>query len=357
MNTREHIVTRVPLGRTGLEVSRVALGTMNFGARMNEEEARAILDRAYERGANFIDTANVYGHDPDRFEVGRGRSEEIIGRWIRDRTDAAARVVLATKMYFPMDDTPGSLGSSRRNIIRECEQSLRRLGVEAVDLYQLHHPSNEVPIDESLAALDDLVRGGKVRHVGTSSFAAWQLMEALWASDVRGTVRFATEQPVYNLLDRRIERELAPMAATYDIALLTWSPLAGGALAGTYRSGHSAPAGSRFATLWNGQDRVMDDRVFTAIERLGAIARRLDLSLAVLSQAWLLHRREVTSMLAGPRTLAQLDAAIDAESVVLGEDVLAEIDTITAPGRALMPQYGADGFAWVTWGPHRRRWR
>lgn len=346
---------RVGLGRTGLEVGRIGLGTMNFGGRTGETEAFRILDRAVERGVDLIDTANVYGHDPLDFAVGRGRSEEIVGRWRASRKNRD--VVIATKMYFPMHEGPGALGPGRRNIIRECEASLDRLGVEAIDLYQLHHPSNEIPIDETLAALDDLVRAGKVLHVGTSSFGAWQLVESLWVADVRGTVRFVTEQPVYNLLDRRIERELSPMAQTYDIALLTWSPLAGGALTDTYLPGRPPPPESRFATLWRGRDQAITNDVHAAIDRVRQLAAGLGVSTAGLAQAWVLSRSDVTCMLTGPRTVAQLDEALDAASINVDETVAAALDDVCAPGRCVLPQYGHDGMAWVPWGPHRRRWR
>lgn len=223
------MIEQASLGRTGMSVSRVALGTMNFGGRTPARDATRILDRAFERGVTFVDTADVYGHEPEDFTVGRGRSEEIVGAWLAGRRD---EVVLATKLFFPMHERPGGLGPSRANVIRACEASLRRLGTDWIDLYQLHHPSNDVPIDETLRALDDLVGAGKVRYVGTSSFAAWQLVESLWVSSDRRLVPVSSEQPVYNLLDRRVERELIPMATTYGLGLLTWSPLAGGVLAG-----------------------------------------------------------------------------------------------------------------------------
>ncbi len=342
------------LGRTGLEVGRVGLGTMNFGGRCDADDAFRILDRAVERGVTLIDTANVYGHEPRNFSEGRGRSEEIIGRWLADR--GHRHLVVATKAYFPMHEGPGAMGAGRRNIVRECEASLRRLGVEAIDLYQLHHPSNDIPIDETLAALDDLVRAGKILHVGTSSFAAWQLVESLWASDARRTVRFVTEQPVYNLLDRRIERELAPMAATYDIALLTWSPLAGGALTDTYRRGRRAPARSRFATMWRGHDQTLTDAVHDVIEALRRLASEREMSVAALAHAWVASRAEVTCMLVGPRSVAHLDEALDAASLALDAATLAALDELAPPGRCVLPQYGHDGMAWVPWGPHRRRW-
>jgi aryl-alcohol dehydrogenase-like predicted oxidoreductase len=344
----------VSLGRTGLSVSRICLGTMNFGGRTRAAEARRILDRAFDAGITFVDTANVYGHDPGDFATGRGRSEEIVGAWLRQRRDD---VVLATKVFFPMYGAPGAIGTSRRNVIRECEASLRRLGTEYIDLYQLHHPSNDVPIDETLGALDDLVRAGKVRYVGTSSFAAWQILEALWVSAERNLVRVVSEQPVYNLLDRRVERELIPMALTYGMCLLTWSPLAGGLLAGTYERGAPAPPGSRHDTLWAGRHDDVTDEVFDAIEGLTAVAAGVGLELHELAYAWLLGRDGVTSAIVGPRTVEQLEAALTAVSVELTADVRDAVDAIVPPGRVTLPQYGHDGLAWHPWGPHRYAWR
>ncbi len=327
---------------------------MNFGGRCSEAEASEILDRAVDHGVTLIDTANVYGHDPLDFTMGRGRSEEIIGRWLRNRD--RDEVVIATKMYFPMSERPGSLGPSRRNVISECDASLRRLGVDTIDLYQIHHPSNDVPIDETLTALDDLVRAGKVRHVGSSSYAAWQLVESLWASDVRRTIRFVTEQSVYNLLDRRIERELAPMARTYDIALLTWSPLAGGALTDTYSRGIESPGSSRFNTLWKGHDGTLSSEVFDALEGVRSLAAAHGMSAAGMAQAWAFGRPEPTCVLIGPRTVGQLEESLDSAEIALDEEVKEALDILAPPGRCILPQYGHDGFAWAPWGPHRRRW-
>jgi aryl-alcohol dehydrogenase-like predicted oxidoreductase len=266
-------------------------------------------------------------------------------------------VVLATKLYFPMERGPGAIGASRRNVIRECEASLRRLGTEYIDLYQLHHPSNDVPIDETLCALDDLVTAGKVRYVGTSSFAAWQILEALWVSSERHVVRVSSEQPVYNLLDRRVERELVPMALTYGMGLLTWSPLAGGLLAGRYERSSPPPPDSRHTTLWAGRHDDVTDEAFDAVERLEAVAAEAGLELHELAYAWLLGREGVTSVIAGPRTVAHLEAALAAASVTLEPDVPAAVDTIVPPGRAALAQYGSDGLAWHPWGPHRYAWR
>ena len=348
------MIEQVSLGRTGLSVSRVCLGTMNFGGRTDSDEAMRILDLAVERGVTFLDTANVYGHEPADFSVGRGRSEEIIGTWLaRRRND----VVVATKLYFPMHDAPGALGPSRQNVIRECESSLRRLRTDFIDLYQLHHPSNDVPVDETLRALDDLVTAGKVRYVGTSSFAAWQIVESLWVSSDRHLVRMSSEQPVYNLLDRRIERELIPMAITHGLGLLTWSPLAGGALAGRYERNAAPAAGSRHEAFWAGRHAAMTEDVFDALDGLAEIATAAGLELHELAHAWVLGQRDITSMIVGPRTVEQLDAALTAASISLHVDVLDAIDGIVPPGRATLPQYGHDGLAWTTWGPHRHAWR
>jgi aryl-alcohol dehydrogenase-like predicted oxidoreductase len=348
------VIEQVPLGRTGVSVSRVCLGTMNFGGRTDRAEAFRILDRAVAGSVTFIDTANVYGHDPANFAIGRGRSEEIVGEWLAARRPD---VVVATKLYFPMHGAPGSLGPSRRNVIRECEASLRRLRTDVIDLYQLHHPSNEVPIDETLRALDDLVTAGKVRYVGTSSFAAWQIVESLWASSARRLVPVSSEQPLYNLLDRRIERELLPMALTYGLAVLTWSPLAGGVLAGRYERGANPPPGSRHETFWAGRHVEVTEEVFDVLDRLGEVATAAGLELHALAHAWVVSQPGITSMIVGPRNVEHLAAALTAAQVRLSAEVLEAIDEVVRPGRATLPQYGHDGLAWATWGPHRYAWR
>jgi aryl-alcohol dehydrogenase-like predicted oxidoreductase len=348
------VIEQGPLGRTGLSVSRVCLGAMNFGGRTDRAEALQILDRALDCGVNFVDTANVYGHEPDDFRVGRGRSEEIIGAWLAGRRDD---VVVATKVYFPMREAPGALGPSRQNVIKECEASLRRLRTEFIDLYQLHHPSNDVPLDETLRALDDLVTAGKVRYVGTSSFAAWQIVESLWVSSDRRFVRISSEQPVYNLLDRRIERELVPMALTHGLGLLTWSPLAGGVLARRYERDARPPLGSRHEAFWAGRQAALTDEVFDAVDQLAEVAAGVGLELHELAHAWVLQQSAITSVIVGPRTLEHLDLALAGVAATLSSDVLGAIDAIVPPGRAVLPQYGHDGMAWTTWGPHRHAWR
>jgi aryl-alcohol dehydrogenase-like predicted oxidoreductase len=344
-----------PLGRTGVLVSVLGLGTMNFGGRTSEEDCHQILDRAFNAGVNLIDTANVYGHDPSDFEHGRGRSESIIGAWLahRPRDD----VFVATKSYFPMTDGPGAMGPSRRNIIRECEASLGRLKTDHIDLYQLHHPSNEIPIDESLRALDDLVTSGKVRYVGTSTFAAWQLVESLWASSANNLVRFSTEQPVYNLLDRRVERELFPMAISHGIGLLTWSPLAGGLLIQPSGTDQLIRPGSRYDVFWSSRRSSITAKVAEVVEQLGAVAVNAGLSLQALALAWTRRHEAVSSVLIGPRTVEQLDDALASLDAEIEGELSESIDTLTPPGSASMKQYGHDGMAWVPWGPHRHPWR
>src|SRR6476646_3435507 len=212
---------------------------MMFGRRASLAESVEIIDSAIEAGINFLDTANVYA---------RGQSEEMTGEALK-RNGQRHRIVLATKVHGAMDDAdPNAQGTSRRHIIAECEASLRRLQTDYIDLYQLHRPRPEIAIDETLRALDDLIRSGKVRYIGTSTFAAWQLVDALWAAKELGLNRFVCEQPPYNLLDRRVERELLPMAQTYGLAVIPWSPLGGGLLTGNYSRAAPRPADSRYGS-------------------------------------------------------------------------------------------------------------
>ena len=225
------------LGRTGAQVSELCLGCMMFGGHTDEASSFDIIDQAIDSGINFVDTANVYS---------RGASEEVVGKAFK-RNGKRERVVLATKVHGRMDEEdPNAAGNHRRHVIEQCEASLRRLQTDHIDLYQIHRPDSGIPIDETLRALDDLIRAGKILYAGTSTFAAWQLVESLWASKELGLNRFVTEQPPYHLLDRRIERELIPVAQTYGLALIPWSPLAGGFLAGKYRREQASPEGSRY---------------------------------------------------------------------------------------------------------------
>lgn len=331
-----------PLGRTGVQVSDLCLGCMMFGGRTSPEDSWAIIDRALDAGINFLDTADVYT---------RGRSEEITGEALR-RNGKRDRVVLATKAHGRMaDDDPNAAGNSRRHLIQACEASLRRLQTDRIDLYQIHRPEPGVPIDETLRALDDLVRAGKVRYIGTSTYAAWQVVESLWVSDRLGLNRFVTEQPPYNLLDRRIERELIPAAQTYGLGLLPWSPLAGGLLTGKYRRDNPPPADSRFGM---GKDaphlqRRYHDGVFAAVEQLEPIAAARGCTLSQLALAWCRTRPGITSPIIGPRTLEQLEDNLGAGDLDFSAEELAAIDAACPPGRMISPFYEA------AFGPHPHR--
>lgn len=332
-----------PLGRSGVRVSPLCLGAMNFGDRTGPDEAQAIVDRALDAGINFVDTANAYS---------RGRSEEIVGEALR-RNGQRDRVVLATKAFNPMSDDPNDWGNSRRHLMEACEASLQRLQTDHVDLYQLHRPHPDVPIDESLRALDDLVRDGRIRYLGTSTFAAWQLVEALWASKELHLNRFISEQPPYNLLDRRIERELVPMAQTFGVGLVVWSPLAMGLLTGKYAHASEPPADSRFAQDETRFNAVRQARwtkeAFDVVAGLKPIAEEKGCTLSQLALAWCLQRPGISSVIVGPRTVAQLEDNLGALEVEITDEDRRRIDALSAPGSHASPFYEAD------FGPHPHR--
>ena len=331
-----------PLGRTGVQVSSICLGCMTFGGRTDQAATNEIVARSLDAGINFLDTANVYN---------RGRSEEATGVALK-ALGARDRVVLATKVHGAMDaEDPNMQGTSRRHIIQQCEASLRRLGTDYIDLYQLHRPRPEIAIDETLRALDDLVTSGKVRYIGSSTFAAWQVVEALWASKEYGLNRFVSEQPPYNILDRRIERELIPMAQTYGIGLIPWSPLGGGLLTGKYSRGEPPPADSRFgqAGLPAPQKARWVDGLFDVVDALTPIAQEKGCTLAQLALAWCEQQPGVASAIIGPRTVEQLQDNLGAAAVTIDDEDRARIDAIVPPGRMVSPFYEAD------FGPHRYR--
>ena len=330
-----------PLGRTGVEVSSLCLGCMMFGWRTEAVDGYRIIDRALAAGINFLDTANVYA---------QGRSEQITGEALR-RNGKRDQVILATKVHGVMGKGPNQQGNSRHHIIAQCEASLRRLQTDYIDLYQIHRPQPGIPIDETLRALDDLVRSGKVRYIGTSTFAAWQIVESLWVSKEYGLERFVCEQPPYNILDRRIERELVPMARTFGIGLIPWSPLAGGLLTGKYRRGETPPADSRYGQggLRPQQTARFVDPVFDVAERLQPIAERKGATLAQLALAWCVQQPGVSSAIIGPRTLEQLEDNLGALAITLDAEDLAAIDAIVPPGRMVSPFFEAE------FGPHPHR--
>ncbi|HJZ49408.1 MAG TPA: aldo/keto reductase [Roseiflexaceae bacterium] len=332
------------LGRTGVQVSVLCLGCMMFGGKTGPEESYAIIDRALDAGVNFLDTANVYS---------RGRSEEFTGAALK-RNGKRQHIVLATKVHGTMDDEdPNAQGNSRRHIIEQCDASLRRLQTDYIDLYQIHRPRPEIAIDETLRALDDLIRAGKVRYIGTSTFAAWQLVESLWASKELGLNRFVCEQPPYNLLDRRIERELLPMAQTYGLAIIPWSPIGGGLLSGKYNRADPSPADARYSQPDNPimERRVKDkDRIFAVVEALQPLAKEKGCTLAQLALAWCAQQPGVTSPIIGPRTMEQLEDNLGALGVSLTDEDRARIDAIAAPGRMVAPFYEA------SFGPSQYHW-
>jgi aryl-alcohol dehydrogenase-like predicted oxidoreductase len=306
------------LGRTGIRVSPYCLGAMMFGAAGNpdHDDAVRIIHRALDAGVNFVDTADMYSG---------GESEEIVGKALRGRRDD---VVLATKVWGPMGDDPNRRGTSRRWITAEVEHSLRRLGTDHIDLYQVHRPDPTVDVEETLSALTDLVRSGKVRAIGSSCFPASDIVEAQWVAERRGLQRFRTEQPPYSILDRGIEREVLPVAQRYGMGVLVWSPLAQGVLTGRFRRGR--PTDSRRAGFGFAHHR--DERRLDAVEQLVPIAEQAGLTLTHLAMAFAVSHPGVTSAIIGPRTAEQLDDLLAGAGTALDDEVLDAIDAVVAPG-------------------------
>lgn len=312
------------LGMSGVKVSPLCLGSMNFASPTNEKESIRIIDHAIDAGINFIDTANVYNN---------GASEQIIGKTLKSKRD---KIVLATKVHGKTGDGPNDRGNSRYHILREVEASLRRLQTDRIDLYQLHRPDPETPIEEQLSALNDLVRQGKVRYFGTSTFPAWQLCEALWTSDKYGFEQLVSEQPPYNIFCRTVERAVLDFCGKHGIAVIPWSPLAGGWLSGKYRKGELLPKNSRGAKRdWNLNSTEMEAR-FKAIESLLKLADDCDATLSQFALAWLMANPSVTAPIMGPRTLEQLKDNLGALQINLSAETLKEVDNIVPPGTDFM---------------------
>lgn len=311
------------LGRTGVKVSMLCLGCMMFGGRTDEAASMDIIDRAIDAGINFLDTANVYN---------RGLSEQAVGKALQ-RSGKRSRVVLATKVHGRMDDDdPNALGNHRRHIVEQCEASLRRLQTDHVDLYQIHRPQSDTPIDETLRALDDLIRAGKVRYAGTSTFAAWQLMEALMVARELGLNRFICEQPPYHLLDRRIERELVPFAQTYGTALIPWSPLAGGFLTGKYTR-EAKPADSRYGQRESERSRqLFSEPSFRVLDVVQELADEKGCTPGQIALGWVARQPGITSPIIGPRTMEQLEDNLGALEVTITPELEERIDCLVPPG-------------------------
>jgi aryl-alcohol dehydrogenase-like predicted oxidoreductase len=317
-----------PLGRTGVQVSPLCLGTMMFGAWGNadHDDCIRIIHQALDAGVNFIDTADVYA---------AGESEEIVGKALKDRRDD---VVLATKFFMPMGEDPNMRGSSRRWIVTEVENSLRRLQTDHVDLYQVHRPDPAVDVEETLGALTDLVTQGKIRYLGSSSYSGSQIVEAQWAARERGLQRFRTEQPPYSLLVRGIELDVLPTAQRHGMGILTYSPLSGGWLSGSWTADSSptSPARQRLAKRFD-MSLPENQRKLEAVEELAKVADDAGLTMIELAIAFVINHPGVTSAIIGPRTMEQLDSQMPAADVVLTTEVLDRIDAIVSPGVNLNP--------------------
>ena len=304
------------LGRTGLKVSRLCLGTMNFGPHTAEADSFAIMDRALEHGLNFFDTANVYGA-----KLGEGVTEQILGRWFAQGGGRREKVVLATKVFGRMGEWPNDSRLSARHIRQACEASLRRLQTEYLDLYQMHHVARETPWDEVWQALETLVRQGKVVYAGSSNFAGWHLAQAQEAARARHFLGLVSEQSLYNLKDRTIELEVIPACRAYGLGLIPWSPLAGGLLGGALAK---AKEGRRARESL--QAHVQ--KYAAQLKAYEAFCRKLGEKPADVALAWLLHNPAVTAPIIGPRTLAHLDGSLRALTIKLTAEALKKLDTI-----------------------------
>lgn len=331
------------LGHTGMFVSPLCLGAMMFGAwgEPDHDVSISIIRKALDEGINFVDTADVYS---------QGESEIIVGEALRGRRDD---VILATKFHGPMDVSmgapggdPNKRGNSRRWIVQEVENSLRRLQTDWIDLYQVHRPDTGTDDDETLGALTDLQRQGKIRAFGSSTFPAYRIVEGQWISENRALGRFVTEQPPYSILDRGIERDVLPVAERYHLGILSWSPLAGGWLTGRFRKGHAAPQTRRAQMMPDRFDlsKPANQVKLDAVEDLAVIAEETGISLVHLALAFVMQHPAVTAPIIGPRTMEQLESQLGAADVHLGADVLDRIDRIVPPGQSVAD----DGNTYVT---------
>jgi aryl-alcohol dehydrogenase-like predicted oxidoreductase len=313
------------LGNTGVQVTPLCLGAMMFGAWGNEDhdESIRIIHRALDAGINFIDTADVYS---------RGESEEIVGKALAGgRRD---HVVLATKFHGPMGDDPNERGNSRRWIMQEVDNSLRRLGTDWIDLYQVHRWDEGTDHDETLGALTDLVRAGKVRYIGSSTFPAHTIVDARWVAERRGRERYVCEQPPYSLLVRAIERDVLPVCEQYGMGAIAWSPLAGGWLSGRYRKGEDVPQSRRAERIPQRYDMSLESnqRKLDAADALGRLAEEAGMTLIEMALAFVIEHPAITAAIIGPRTMEHLESQLTAADVELSNDLLDRIDEIVRPG-------------------------
>ena len=318
------------LGATGVKVSPLCLGTMMFGAwgETDHDESIRIIHRALDAGVNFIDTADVYS---------RGESEEIVGKALAGgRRD---NVVLATKVHGTMGDDPNEFGNSRRWIVKEVENSLRRLGTDWIDLYQIHRPEDDTNIDETLGALSDLVHAGKVRYIGSSTFPASRIVEAQWVAERRGRERFVTEQPPYSMLIRGVEADVLPTCLRHEMGVIPWSPLAGGWLSGKWRLGADDLTSRRSAMIPSRYDMSLpgNQRKLEAADALARLAEETGITLIEMALAFVIRHPAVTAAIIGPRTMDHLESQLPGAETTLSADVLDRIDEIVPPGTNVNP--------------------
>lgn len=328
------------LGRTGVQVSALCLGTANFGAPTPEEEARQIMQAALDAGINFFDTANSYN---------RGESERILGRFLKD-TGQRDCVILATKVYYPIEDGLNNQGLSRYHIRRACEDSLRRMQTDRIDLYITHRSASAViPVDETLGALTDLVQQGKVCYIGCSTHPAWEIMEALMVSEMKGYARYVAESSPYNLLDRRVENERVPLCQKYGLAMVPWSPIAMGMLAGRYPLEGSFPESSRAAANPQGiYAQRINRRGLETAARVPEIASRYGLTPGQVSLLWVKDQPGITAPIIGPRNLEQLHEMLQVADLHADDDLRAAFDQLNPPGMAVSNFHNTSGWIKAT---------
>lgn len=305
------------LGRSGLKVSEICLGTMTFGHTTDETEARAIVDAALDAGVNFFDTANGYT---------KGASETILGEILKGRRQQA---VIATKGFNPMSDGPNDSGGSRQHLMQAVDDSLRRLQTDYIDVYYIHHVDADTPLDETLRALDDLVRQGKIRYIACSNYEAWRLMEAMWISDTKGFERFVCYQPQYNLVVRDIEAELVPVCELKGIGIVPWGPLAGGFLTGKYKPGERSAPGSRSEENWVFMGRMFGPNADATLAKLLELSDQLACTPGALAIRWVLEQTAVSSAIVGARTSEQFKSSLKAASLSAPEDVLKQLSEVS----------------------------
>jgi len=330
------------LGRTGLKVSQLCLGTMMFGGKTDEEESFRIIDHAINEGVNFIDTADVYAGNESERIIGKA----LAGEGKRDN------IILATKFNFANPADRNARGLSRRHVINACDASLKRLNTEWIDLYQMHRCSAAIPIDETLRALDDLVKAGKIRYIGGSMFPAWRIVESLWVAKELGLNRLICEQPAYHLLDRTAEREVIPAAQSFGMAIIPWGPLCGGLLSGKYNRDEQVE-GARWQDGKDNANRRATDHTWEVLDFLGAMASDKGCSMSQLALAWNMAQPGVTAPIIGPRTFAQVEDNLQAVHVELTEEDLARIDDLVPPKGYVVRYY--DEANAIDFRPHQLR--